>query len=458
MNRRQEARSRTGRSIRRRTFLTGLGLGALAPFVPLLDVEAEPLVPTKRLILFYSPFGTAYEHWVPTGSGANFSLTGSITAPLEPHKKDIVILDGVYTTGRDGGVGDPHQNGMAALWTGSKLLPTGPFHPGADPANPGVGWGTGISLDQYVAEQWNAGTRLKSLELGVNVSQTNPNSRMCYAGENKPITPQQNPRTAFESTFEGISGESAIFAQLRAERKSVLDLASKQLGRLQPKISSHDRHKLDAHLDAIRAIEHKLDATVGSCTPGELPGELDVNNSGLFMDMARLQIDIMVHAMACDLTRVGSIQLKDENGGTAKWIGQNWDLHALSHETTGTPATLHLVYRDFHVLFGELLQRLRDTETASGSHLLDDTLVAYGSANANGSHRSGKFPNEPPLPMILAGKAGGALQTGRVLHYNTRQAHHRLLVSMCHLLDVPAMSGDKFGNIDPGSGPLSGLV
>ncbi len=456
----REAAHRGSARFPRRAFLGGLGLAALAPFVPRLDIEAEAGSPMQRLLLFYSPFGTQYDLWAPSGSDVDFSFTGSISAPLEPHKADVVVLDGLFNTGRDGGVGDPHQSSMAALWSNSRLSENGPFAVGGNPDLPGVGWGTGISLDQYVAEHWNARTALKSLELAVDHTQVNPNSRMCYAGENQPITPQLNPRTAFESAFAGVMGNSEAFAKLKAQRKSVLDLTGNQLARLQPKVSSHDRQKIEAHLDAIRGIEHKLDALVGECTVPGTPEDMNPNDSNRFLDLARAQIEVMVHALACDLTRVGSIQLKDENGGYTGWLGQSLDFHAMSHEDVGSPGLMNQAYRDFHVLFGELLQRLRDTQTPLGSTLLSETLVAWGTANANGHHRSGKFETEPPLPMILAGQAGGALQTGRVLSFadNNRQAHSRVLVSMCHILGVPAMDGDTFGNIlVGGAGGLLGL-
>jgi hypothetical protein len=433
--------------LRRRAFLGGLGLGALAPFVPLLDVEAAD--PVKRLLLFYSPFGTSFEKWRPTGSASDFSFTGTVTAPLEPHKQDLVVLDGMRISW-DESTGDPHQKGMGMLWSGSALVPEGPFEPGGMPDAVPVGFGGGITIDQHIANELDVQTAWRSLELAVDTQDVDVRCRMSYAGKNQPLTPYVDPRTAFDALFSSIVAEPEELKRLRAERKSVLDLAGKHLGRLQTKVSAHDRYKIDAHLTAVGAIEKKLDALAGACAPGEPPPEIDPFDSNQFMQLASAQIDVMVLAMACDLTRIGGIQLKDENGGYVEWLGTSEHFHNLSHDTAALP-TMEAAYHDFAVVFAELLEKLKATPAATGGNLLDSTLVAWGCANATGHH------DDSPMPFMLAGSAGGAFETGRWLQYDSME-HWRLLVSICNAMGVQAMAGDKFGDIDSGSGPLPGLV
>jgi hypothetical protein len=59
------------------------------------------------------------------------------------------------------------------------------------------------------------------------------------------------------------------------------------------------------------------------------------------------------------------------------------------------------------------------------------------------------------MPYVLAGRAGGALKTGRFLTFDGSMPHQNLLVSMLNLMGVPATT---FGRPDSCSGELPGLV
>jgi hypothetical protein len=59
------------------------------------------------------------------------------------------------------------------------------------------------------------------------------------------------------------------------------------------------------------------------------------------------------------------------------------------------------------------------------------------------------------MPFVLAGRAGGKLQTGRFLKFSAKVPHNNLLVSILNLMGVPATT---FGNPTNCTGPLTGLV
>jgi hypothetical protein len=56
---------------------------------------------------------------------------------------------------------------------------------------------------------------------------------------------------------------------------------------------------------------------------------------------------------------------------------------------------------------------------------------------------------------VLAGGAGGALETGRYLRYDGDPPHNDFLVSVLNVLGLPDQS---FGYTDWCNGPLSGIV
>jgi hypothetical protein len=61
--------------------------------------------------------------------------------------------------------------------------------------------------------------------------------------------------------------------------------------------------------------------------------------------------------------------------------------------------------------------------------------------------------NHDDMPFILAGRAGGALSTGRFLNY-PKEAHSKLLVDIANAMGVPV---NAFGYVGKGEGGLPGL-
>ena len=188
------------RNFLRRNFLKGIGVGAAAaPLLPLFEAHAGESEFPRRLILLFSPNGTLYENWAPTGSETDFEL-GPILAPLEDHKDQLVILDDVKRSNQ--GAGGAHQRGIAALWSGSEIL-EGTLFPDQN-SGEFSGWGGGITVDQYLANAQGDETLYKSLEFGAFTGAPDLLSRMCYAGSNAPLPPENNPVAMFDRVFGGL--------------------------------------------------------------------------------------------------------------------------------------------------------------------------------------------------------------------------------------------------------------
>jgi hypothetical protein len=443
----------------RRTVLSALGISALAPFVPVLDAEAERSGIPKRLVLFYHPFGTFIDQWRPTGTQSDFSFASSITAPLEPHKADLVVLDGLQLRYHYLEIpGDPHQAGMAMLWSGAS-----PLHCD-DPANDGtclaeggqdgtVGWGGGITIDQFIADRLAPPTAFRTLELGVDTYGSSISECMSYAGAGLPIPPEVDPVKAWSNLFGDFTGNELEVQRRLARRHTALATVAAELDRLHGKVSAHDRLKIEQHLAAVADVESQLDGLLGACTPPDAPTAYDPHDSTYFMETARAQIDLIVASLACDRTRIASLQLKDENGGNVSWLDPNaLYFHGLSHQQGDWQTLMPLAYRDFSILFAYLVERLAAVPMPDGTRLLDNTLVAWGSAQSDAyAHSMG------PIPFVLAGGCQGAIETGRWLQYPSPVNHNRLLVSIAHAMgvdDVETFGGDW----DDGSGPLPSLA
>ena len=85
-------------SLSRRSFFKGLGLSAgLAPFVPILNASGQEPRRPKRLLLLFTPDGTADSDssagpidWKPQGTETDFTLH-QIHTPLAPVQSKLVI-------------------------------------------------------------------------------------------------------------------------------------------------------------------------------------------------------------------------------------------------------------------------------------------------------------------------------------------------------------------------------
>jgi hypothetical protein len=155
-------------------------------------------------------------------------------------------------------------------------------------------------------------------------------------------------------------------------------------------------------------------------------------------------------ALQCDATRVVGIQ---SNHGylTFPWLGippaekvagarelPDED-HNLSHQWgKGQPEREEHFRRiiDYKVKgFATLVDLLEKAPEAGGS-LLDHALLVCTSDVGTGSHKC------DTMPVLLAGRAGGALRTGVHLRYPGGTPLNRLLLAACRLAGVRA---DAFG-------------
>ena len=119
--------------------------------------------------------------------------------------------------------------------------------------------------------------------------------------------------------------------------------------------------------------------------------------------------------------------------------------HNLSHHS-GVQANKDkfAVLNRYHVsMLAYLLERLKKTPDGEGT-LLDNSLVLYGSGISDGNEH-----NHDPLPVVLAGGAGGALKGNRHLSFERKTTMANLHVAMLNKLGIEtARFGDSTGTLD----------
>jgi Protein of unknown function (DUF1552) len=446
----------------RRAVLRGAGGVAIGlPFLQAMRpfggrAQAAGSTPPKRFIVFFSPDGSIRENWLPTGTETNFTLS-PILAPLESNKQSLVVLDGVENKvgGYAAHPGDDHMKGMGAMLTGIGLLAGSTQGGAGDPA----GLAGGISVDQTIASAIGGGAKFRSLELGVqSMSAGTVWGYTAYSGANQPLPPDINPASVWNRVFSGFGGADPALLRQAAERKSVLDAVMQSYNQLNPRLGATDKAKLDEHLGNIRDLELRLTASGtsgGACVKPGSPATIDYRANDNFPMVGKLQMDLLVMAMACDLTRVGTIQWEQAVGNVRfTWVDPTITRghHDMSHDgdtATDTIATLTKINAWYAGQLNYLLDSLKNAKEADGSSMLDNTLVVWVNELSRGNAHS-----HDHMPFVLAGGAGGALRTGRFLSYSKSVSHNNMLVSCMNLMGVP---GTTFGDPAFCTGPLANL-
>jgi hypothetical protein len=436
----------------RRAFLRRAGQAALA--LPLLQLPGRAHAAgnfPKRFIVFFQPNGTKKELWSP---GAEGPETGwgmmPLLQPLAPFQDKLVLFDGVDNKAALEGPGGPHQRGMASLLTG-QVITEGDFV-GGDGRR--AGWGGGISIDQHIAQTLAAGTALTSLELGVRVQESVPRARIVYRGREQPVPPENDPVVAFNRLFGNMGGDPEQMRQLLRRRGSVLDTVFEDFAALDRKVATADREKLQRHASALRDLERRLGSLVDQeqCVVGEAPGARDPLSEAEYGGLFRTQIDLMVQAMACDLTRVATLQASTAiNALRFTFMGMNdHQGHALSHAGDSN-AALQSQWERMLTWYSEQLAyllRALDAVPEGDGTMLDNTLVLCGSELGRGNTH-----DLDDLPFMLAGGAGG-LRGGRHLRYD-QASHNDLLLTILHLMGIEQPT---FGDPRVCTGPLAGVI
>jgi hypothetical protein len=395
----------------------------------------------------FSPNGTLPSRWTPSGGERDFELS-PILSPLEDHRDDLVILSGID---QQGAGGDGHQNGMGGMLTGERLNP-GPFGGvGAPPA----GWANGPSLDQRIAEVIGYETRLRSLELGVQVGAADNWGRMCYRGRNQPLPPEDDPAAVYERVFGELHTDPEVLAHLRERRGSILDAVGAQYDALAEQLGAADRQRLEAHAEAVRDIELRLTnsgALEGPACEDPVVGNVSSYDEEAFPEIGDLMSDLLVMALRCDITRVASLQWSRSVSNTRfTWLGIETGHHDLSHlgdDDGDAVEALTLINQWYATQFANLLTKLASVPEGDKT-MLDNTLLLWCNELGKGNTHS-----RDDAPYVLGGRAGGALHTGRFLSYD-QQPHNDLLVSLLNLMGVDDSS---FGNPEWCNGPLTGLA
>ena len=407
----------------RRQFLRDLGASAgTLPFISALPSFAEKAAVGRRqrIIFMFSPNGTLPDKFWPGGDGK--LVNSKILSCLAPFENQTAVLKGL--SNRVGGDGDRHMRGMSCLLTGARLHP-GNIQGGSDSP---AGWASAISIDQELKNflQKNEATRTRfgSLEVGVAVpDRADPWTRMSYAGSNQPLAPLDDPYQMLNKLY-GQSKDREAYA-------SVIDALGSDLKKISKTVGAEDRHLLEQHLTLVREMEQEMAAAAKSGKLVHPEPELDPNielTNDNTPQLARMQIDLLVNAMANDMCRVGTLQFMRSVGqARMRWLGIEDGHHSLSHEpdkNEGAQDKLEKINIWFSQQLAYLAKRLRDTPEPGGNgNMLDNTSIVW--VNELGKGNSHTLDD---IPFVIVGGGSGIKSGYRQVGNNV--PHNRLLLTL----------------------------
>ena len=431
------------RLLNRRVMLRGAGvamalplLEAMLPRASAADVAARP----KRLQTLYVPNGMIMQNFRPVQAGHDFPLSPTL-APFAGCKNRLTVISGLAHSKAVGPGG--HGKSCPAFLTGTTPKPT-----------EGSDLQCGISMDQVVANHMAEHTLLPSMELGIDVpsllGSCDINYSCTYTNTLSWRSPTQampvsvNPRDVFERLFGDGDALDAASRQAQQQRRgSILDFVRGDAARLDEKLGSNDRRKLDQYLTSVRDVERRVQKSAqldiesvaaGFTRPAGIPDS--------WAEHVRMMLDLQVLALQADLTRVGTFMIGRElSNRTYPEIGVSDAHHMLSHHG-GDASKIERISRInklFMQHFAYYVERLAATPDGAGS-LLDSTMVLIGAAFGE--------PNDHDnldLPIIVA---GGGVPGNRHVVVPKLTPMANLILSMMQRLGVEQQQfGDSTGTL-----------
>jgi hypothetical protein len=489
--------------LERRRFLKAAGATALtAPFLRMLPSYAQSSAPPTYLVLLFTPNGCVRPSWGATdGSGkdvlaplpgnAPIVTTGykfrSTLAPLAPVQNSVIVLDGLNNKAAQGS----HEAGMAALWTG--LTSTGA------PA-------TGPSIDQVISGMLNAGRPFPSVELMVrgvdDFTDREVKTRMIYNSAGTYLDPHDDPVEARNTLFPMMTGGGGPDKQTFIRQKLFAQLDT-ELGTISPKLCNEDKARLDALRTSWSALNAQIAAAAtaaAKCTaPGAAPAGYKAPSAD-FPTSAKLQMDNLAMALACDLTRVASLQFSTSTsklthtwitGGTQKDTHHNYShmgpqsLYAIApctmYNNMGQCASTPNIYSANNLtMYQSLAQqqaidlfyaqqvaylatKLAGLPGVNGGTMLDQTVICWGNELDMGAAH-----NHDDTPFLLIGGANGKLKTGRMVTFpldladgdpivraGKDRSHNDLLLTLAKVMGVNLST---FGDKQYCTGPIAEIL
>ena len=449
----------TRSTISRRSVLRGMGATIVLPFLESMMPSALRPLPEapKRAAFLFMPNGVHPGKWTPGVAGPSYELT-PVLQPLGVLKEDVLVLTHLMNKNSDT-FEDGHYTKTANFLTSMRIQRTtgSDIHSG------------GVSLDQILAQHRGQETLFPSLVYGIDriTSGVDKNvgftrlygSAISWKSPTQPCAKEIDPRMAFDRLFRShLPGKAQ--PEEPAWRKSVVDHVLEDAHTMKRTLGAEDQNKLAEYLDAIRSVEQRIESRErlaeykDHITPAVRKELIRVDHrideyveyaQGIDVtEKTRLMLDIIVLAFWSDASRFATFMFGNSvSGRNFSFLeGVSGNHHSISHHKDD-PRQLDQYERinRWHIeQYAYLLDRLKSIPEGEGT-LLDHSMVLFGSGLRDGNRHS-----PVNLPILVGGRAGGALQQGQHLRFDAKTPLANLYQSLLHIWGVEGIQfGDSTG-------------
>lgn len=368
---------RTPSTFSRRAFLKAAGVTiALPAFESFGQTTASK--PPMRLVCICTGLGMHPESFFPKSYGRGYALSPELE-PLAAQRDDFTVFShmdhpGIFTK----------HAAMNSILSGID----------ASHASPGEN----VSVDQLAAAHVGYQTRFPSVHISLGGSQGSS-----WSTSGIRVREEGDPLNLFRKLFVDDPATAKQARKLELDRQgSVLDLVREQAKRFAGTVNSADRAKLDEYLTAVREAERKIQ---GMKRWEDVPKpevkfgtEEHAHSAVDYETLSPLMFDLLYLAIRSDTSRVFTAGFGMHNN-VIELAGVRDGYHNLSHHGNLEEKIRQLrIIETFYVAqMARFMEKLKEARTER-SHLLDETMVWFGSGLGDASRHSNR-----DLPIILAG-------------------------------------------------------
>ena len=403
----------------RRTLLKGFGASLALPAMEAMmnshgTAFAQGMAFPKRYVAWFFGNGVLQNQWTPTATGPNWALTPLLQPFVDAGrgvdvKSYVSVVSGhnIKTPNLRG-----HHNGVCAMMSGAPFIPLDPN---------GAGYSSKFSVksvDQVIADAIGGPTQIKSLQIAVSKRYTTGEGPtlqyLSHRGPDQPMLQVTNPATIFNTLFSSFTPKDPTDPRDRM-RANVLDAVKGDTDRLKPKLGTADKARLDAHLTAISEVRTRILAlppvVTSACVKPGAPTQTNNDQGGVepYEAVSKVMSDLLALAFACDLTSVATYQFSGSVGGQCfKSLSPNTPRdteHSLTHDA-GAQGEVKDGITFTMQNFAYTLNAMKKSVEGTGN-VLDNACVLCTSDVSEGLDHS-----IDDYPILVAGKAGGALNSG----------------------------------------------
>jgi hypothetical protein len=419
--------------VSRRAFLRGVGVSIALPWLESIPVWGDDKSksgsePPVRFACLFAGNGFHSREWWAKAEGTKMEL-GKVLDPLFPFREKLLFLRGLYN--EEALIGGIHSCQTGNLLTGAHLAPAGEIR-------------SGVSCDQVIAERLKGQTKVPSLVLGCepSIAAIHKNYSMIYSSHiswSSPTTPtplELYPALAFDRLFRDKVGRTDI---------SVLDAVKDDAAQYKNKVSQADRRRLDEYLSSVREVEERIGQAgkarrLQGWRPTLAKPDMRRPPDGIPQDIdqhMRLMCDILVLAFRTDTTRVCTLKLNNDHS-SLRFPHLKVDYmihHLLSHSDGADWLKVNRFFTQQVAYIAAKLDKIQEGDRT----LLDNSMILYLSSMMTGNH------NNDQLPVVMLGRGGGQIKSGRNLDY-LKKPNRRMCSLYLSLMDKAGVRLDRFGD------------